>query len=659
MVFAAPQVLWAFLFLLIPIIIHLFLFRRTKKVYFSNVAAISKIKDETKSQNRLKHLLILLTRLLFLLFLILAFVQPEKTNSDLLASKSVIYIDNSYSLSRSEDGITGLDQIIANVSDYVASRPLDHEFIILTNDFAAFANHFKSKNETLDYLTEIGFSPKVRSASTVLDRIHQIETGQSANVHFYSDFQEATLDIDDWQSRNGYQYFFHQVSSTEQGNIHVDSLYLLNPFFNLGESNAVLFLLSNSGNNQSKEVSVRLLNDDKLLGSQRVTIASNSRQEVRFNIDLKNLSSSRVSLAIQDYPVVFDNRFLLAIPNFEKVKVAHVMYGDGSYIPNVFGNTDLFSFESFNPESLDFSRLPDFDLVVLEGVNQMPSWLSSPSSYDVVVIPSNGDVDLSTFSSFFNTSFQVVETNQPFPIRLSNKEHPFYTDFLGEIPENVLMPTAKPSISHRPSVNTLMTNEFGEPYLTVFQGNRSTYLFTSSFDYESTNLPEHSIFLPFMYRIAQRSMKNIGLVSNRFDEALVEVEVPAGKLDPIRLSNEDLELRPNHYFQKGKLIVELPPEGLANDYYYIIQNEDTLGTMAFNMPREESFLSSYSIEELEALFGNEDNVRIIQMGDNDAYQATIAFDGGTSYWKYALILALVLLLAEVFLLRKASSKFQA
>ena len=149
MVFAAPQVFWALLLLLIPIVIHLFLFRRTKKIYFSNVAAISRIKDETKSQNRLKHLLILITRILFFLLVILAFIQPEKASDNAFLSKSVIYIDNSYSLSRSEDGVTGLDQVITNVSDYVQSRSLDHEFIILTNDFMLITSRAKVKPWTI------------------------------------------------------------------------------------------------------------------------------------------------------------------------------------------------------------------------------------------------------------------------------------------------------------------------------------------------------------------------------------------------------------------------------------------------------------------------------------------------------------------------------
>ena len=70
---------------------------------FSNVAFLQEIQQETKSIKNLKHLLILICRLLALLFLILAFAQPyisENKKEVLGGTNGVsIYVDNSYSLS--------------------------------------------------------------------------------------------------------------------------------------------------------------------------------------------------------------------------------------------------------------------------------------------------------------------------------------------------------------------------------------------------------------------------------------------------------------------------------------------------------------------------------------------------------------------------------
>jgi len=76
MQFLYPAFLWALTALSIPIILHLFYFRRYKKVYFSNLRFLREVKEETSARNRLRNLLILLARILAMAFIILAFAQP-------------------------------------------------------------------------------------------------------------------------------------------------------------------------------------------------------------------------------------------------------------------------------------------------------------------------------------------------------------------------------------------------------------------------------------------------------------------------------------------------------------------------------------------------------------------------------------------------------
>ena len=101
MSFAYPGFLWALLSLAIPIIIHLFNFRRVQKIFFSNTRLLKQVKEETTKRRRIKNWLILLSRLLFLSFLVLAFAQPFLPASDQFSSGKnvVLYIDNSYSMS--------------------------------------------------------------------------------------------------------------------------------------------------------------------------------------------------------------------------------------------------------------------------------------------------------------------------------------------------------------------------------------------------------------------------------------------------------------------------------------------------------------------------------------------------------------------------------
>ena len=151
MVFSFPTILWGLLALAIPIIIHLFAFRRIRKIYFSNIDFIRNVKEDETTRNRLKYLLILASRILLLLFLILAFAQPNFNKKEEVINGSVIYIDNSYSMSQEiSPGVTQLDETVTIVADYINQQPLDHEFILLTNEFDGSSNSEKSKEEILE-----------------------------------------------------------------------------------------------------------------------------------------------------------------------------------------------------------------------------------------------------------------------------------------------------------------------------------------------------------------------------------------------------------------------------------------------------------------------------------------------------------------------------
>ncbi len=73
MQFVFPLFLVAAAAIAVPVIIHLFYFRRYKKVYFTNVRFLQEVKDITSNRQRLRNLLVLLMRCLALIFLVLAF----------------------------------------------------------------------------------------------------------------------------------------------------------------------------------------------------------------------------------------------------------------------------------------------------------------------------------------------------------------------------------------------------------------------------------------------------------------------------------------------------------------------------------------------------------------------------------------------------------
>src|SRR3954462_544708 len=102
MYFLYPAFLFALLSLAIPVVIHLFNFRKYKKVYFSNVQFLKELQEQQASRRNLKERLILAARLLAVLFLVLAFAKPfiPHNQAVTVAKQQVvsIFLDNSYSM---------------------------------------------------------------------------------------------------------------------------------------------------------------------------------------------------------------------------------------------------------------------------------------------------------------------------------------------------------------------------------------------------------------------------------------------------------------------------------------------------------------------------------------------------------------------------------
>ena len=76
MTFLYPNMLWCLFALAIPIIIHLFNFRRHKIVYFSNTATLKTIEQENAKTKKLKYVIVLIMRMLFIAGLVFAFAYP-------------------------------------------------------------------------------------------------------------------------------------------------------------------------------------------------------------------------------------------------------------------------------------------------------------------------------------------------------------------------------------------------------------------------------------------------------------------------------------------------------------------------------------------------------------------------------------------------------
>lgn len=151
MQFKHPEILYFLFLLVIPILVHLFQFRRFKKEYFTNVKLLKEIQIQTRKSKSIKKWLLLATRLLLLAALIIAFAQPFFNAKDAQnkENKLVILLDNSFSMqakgAKGELLKRSVQELLENISE-------NQSFSLLTNSDVFWDTDIKSIQKELQNL---------------------------------------------------------------------------------------------------------------------------------------------------------------------------------------------------------------------------------------------------------------------------------------------------------------------------------------------------------------------------------------------------------------------------------------------------------------------------------------------------------------------------
>ncbi|MCK5469653.1 MAG: BatA domain-containing protein, partial [Cyclobacteriaceae bacterium] len=291
MKFLYPEFLFGLFTLAIPIIIHLFNFRKSKRIYFSSTRFLTNIKKSTSQKLKLKHYLILFSRLLFLTFLVFAFAQPYIPSADKnpQVESVYIYLDNSSSMSNRVDGtMTSLHLGMDYVSKILDLYPANTSYKLLTNEFAPFSNTLKSKDEIEELLTELRLSNISRTLPEAYTRLksHTLrQTEKSKDVFIISDFQKSTIgNIEQLKMDSIDQVFVSPIFFDATKNIFIDSMYLSNPFLIANEKNQLNVVLKNTGFEDASELQVKLFINEIQSASSIVNIPAGGSEELTFEI---------------------------------------------------------------------------------------------------------------------------------------------------------------------------------------------------------------------------------------------------------------------------------------------------------------------------------------------------------------------------------------
>lgn len=687
MQFLFPNVLWGLCALSIPLIVHLFNFRRTKKIFFSNVALLKAVETKTSAFRKLKKWLIMASRMLFLLFLILAFAQPVINNGVGLknlksAGINGIYLDNSMSMQNTTESKRFLDLAIIKIDELLSIFNKSANIQLSTNDFDGQDQFVLNASKIKDRLTSIDFSESPRALINVYKRQHAIaqKYNPSSQNHFFwfSDFQKSTVGrLEDLKIDSLDHVHLIPVVGKVSQNVFVDSVWLEVPLIREMQNNVLNVKVFNSGSKSVDKLPLKLYLDGVQSSTSSVNISPNSSSKAIFNFTVKERGVHKAKIVFDDQPVTFDNEYFFVLNASPTIRVLHLFNQKSSqnYLSKMYANDSLFNYSSYSIGNVDPEQIKNADFVILEGIStidsqiklNLESFLNSGGS--VFISPSENPSSTSLQSFLNQYGIQNLTVLNEFPdakkfIKISepNKSNPFYEDVFekGTFNSILSLPNGQAILHWNGVGEKLLTYKNGANFLTQTKvGDGAIYLLATPLNPNFGNFAEHAFFVPTFYKMAYLSSKADKLAYYFNDTNLSFFMPNAPKNASYKLKSEKLELIPVQRMNGKTLILELPKSSELTDgqlydsgYFDLVIDGKTLKTIALNHDDQESKLNVYTEDELKGIFEKQQNVTIYNdVSDESFVDAFRDTTMAKPLWKYFIIASLLFLFVEILLVK--------
>ncbi|MGL1889240.1 MAG: BatA domain-containing protein [Reichenbachiella sp.] len=663
--FSNPTFLWALTALSIPVIIHLFNFRKAKLIEFSNVAFLKNVKRNSASKLQLKHILTLISRLLFIFFLVITFTQPyiPSLESGFNGQSVLIYLDNSHSMSNvDKKNVPAMEQARSITSQIIEQYGDATEFMVLNNDFSPESNFPKNKNKALDLIASMKYSNIERGWSGIKEKLNEFRSSdKNSDLFILSDFQSSTIEnIDISDSTN--QYHIIPITSPSTENIYVDSIFFNSPFIFSHRDNTLNIRFKNNGFDPVKDVLVKLEINASQVASITLDIGSLTTKTVSFEIGQSIQKNNYGIVRIEDFPITFDNDFYFSFTQASSVRIVEIKKNSAKTpVEIVFENNSLFDINSYAEGNIGFDVVENADLLIINGIDKYTPGISSQiKSYlqqnkTVLIIPGeNTDINKLNLATSINITLadeiELVELNKP---RLEN---PFFELMFESLDNNVRLPNASPIIKTTNRGDQILTTKSGLPFLSKPNRIQNLYLLTTPLTDAYTNFHKHALFVPILQRIAELSSAQSNQLYHRIGENNISINLDnLANQTNYKLRKQDdpnSELIPSQRRIANQLILDAPNYLLQTGIYEIQSNQQIESYIALNIAKNESALATSTLEEIKTQVGNRDNIAVFDSSDyqNFGQDMKEKYDS-VELWKYALILSLMFLFIETLLLR--------
>jgi hypothetical protein len=642
MQFKHPELLYALFLLVIPIFIHLFQLRRFKKLEFSNLDFLKRVRIKTRKSSQLKKWILLLTRMAIFSCIILAFSQPFSASKSALKNDKelVIYIDNSFSTQLIDTKGVSLQ---THLQKLYSQDFYDYKINWLTNDFSK--RNTSAQNFKNDILT-INHSQRQLSPKEVIIKSYQlfstINNNSEKRIIYISDFQSKSEfpEVPDGITLDIIALKYQEVS-----NINIDSVFIANT--NIASVNLKVII---TGQGLIPEtVPISLYNENKLIAKTAVNfgqdINSIKKKEVVFEID--NNEKFDGKLEITDPNLKYDNNLYFSTNLRKKIKVLEIGNIDNNYFKRIFKENE-FNFTQQGSKSLNYTNFSSQNFIILNELEQIPeSLITAIKSYtdqggSLLIIPSS-----SAIIEQYNLLYASLELGSILNFNKKEKkitkiefENPLYKNVFEKEIINFQYPIVNSFFNLNSSVQKVLSFEDSKPFLLR---KNQIYASTAAINLKNSNFQNSPLIVPTFYNMAKQSLALPKLYYEIGKQNLYSISISLKQDEILKISDSLNTFIPLQQTKKNQVNIttENNPSNAGN--YSITKDDIVIDKVSYNFDRQESILT-YSNPN------NWDNTNLYN-NVGDLFN-NIALDNKiNSFWKWFVILALLFLLIELVILK--------
>ena len=671
MIFVNPLVLVGLVAAVLPLLVHLFNFRRPRRLDYSSLALLQSLQRSTMQRMRIRNWLLLLLRTLALCAIIIVFARPTLTGisgAQFLGRSNVsmvLVLDASLSMMQRDTEGTRLDQAKTIAQSIVESANPGDELYVLGQDMTSL--------QSVDWLEEVRPTFGTTEATAVIRRAAELLVRDAAHpnqiVSFIGDLQMSTLaDSLETDLAEGVRLMLVPVGNAEpRANVGIADVHVTSQIVDPNSPVVVEATIVNHGISQIEDYAVSLYLGDERVAQTSVALPPEVpvRAVLRAVPDMRGWIQGFVT--IEEDGVAEDNRrdFTLNIPEFRDLLLIHGSLAQTRHVELALSlrsqssglRTTILEQRGFAAAPLDqysaiFLISPD---VLTSGeVAKLDQYVSSGGG---LLIFSGTDPDpLNTLFDAFDGG-RVQSQESEYSVESADFEHPLFEGVFQASERTQRLESVRVSraVEYVPGIGseqTLISLTGGMPLLQELRHDRGLVLFLAvAPELAWSDLPVRGLFVPLMYRAAHY-LSASGSVQG--EQLLVghpeTIRVPAFQGAALLKAPDGTQRMPAQRQVFGANLIEVESE--SPGIVEIFVGDVPVRLVSIGLDPKESRLMYATPDEARTVLTDVlgTPVEILEVQSQEELPTVMTQARlGIELWRHFLVLGLVLLAAEMLL----------